>query len=90
MEEYQEMEMPTPCVHCGNLFDLNDGYGSEKWHEGITICHECYETEQDEIAKDSEIEDLKCEISEAEYTITSGIKRLKELGVEYESELCKK
>jgi len=25
------MEMPTPCQKCGNLFDLNDGTGSTKW-----------------------------------------------------------
>lgn len=57
MEEY-EYEMPTPCVHCGKIFDLNDGYCSRKWHKDTTICEECHEKEEQEIERDEEIEDF--------------------------------
>lgn len=77
----EEMEMPTPCTHCGEWFDLNDGYGSEKWHKGIVICESCYEEEQEEIDRDEEVEDLKDAISDAEETIKSSKSRLKELGI---------
>ena len=52
MEEfYYEMEMPTPWVHCRVWFDLNDGYSSDKWHNGITICPTCHEMEEKEISR---------------------------------------
>ena len=37
-EDDDEMDMPTPCQKCGNLFDLNDGVGSEKWFPNTVIC----------------------------------------------------
>jgi hypothetical protein len=77
--ENDEFEMPTPCEHCGNIFDLNDGYGSEKWHKGITICQLCYELEEQEMGRDEEIEDLKNQISDAEITIKYAKERLAEL-----------
>lgn len=63
------MEMPTPCIHCNTVFELNDGYGSKKWHPNITICEDCYGKEYTEIVKDEEIEHLKELISESEWEI---------------------
>lgn len=75
-----EMEMPTPCQHCGEIFDLNDGYGSEKWYPNTIICDACHDKEQLEIERDEEIEDLKNQISDAEITIKDAKERLTELG----------
>ena len=78
---YTEMEMPTPCQRCGNWFDLNDGYGSDKWYPNTVICKSCHKEEEAEIERDEEIEELKGQISDAEYTIKNAKERLKELEV---------
>ena len=54
MEEciLEQMEMPTPCEHCGKTFDLNDGRRSNKWHLDITICEQCGIAEMQEIEED--------------------------------------
>lgn len=75
------MDMPTPCQHCGGWFDLNDGYGSEKWHKDITICPTCYAEEEKEIELDEEIEVLREEIAEAKYTLKHSRARLLALGL---------
>jgi hypothetical protein len=31
-----EMEMPTPCQKCRELFDLNDGQPSYEWFPGYS------------------------------------------------------
>jgi|GEM_PF-1714630 len=77
----EEMEMPTPCQHCGKWFDLNDGHGSEKWHKGIVICPTCGREEEKEIERDEEIQDLKNELSDAEYTVKSVRKQLVDYGL---------
>ncbi|WP_034746973.1 hypothetical protein [Chryseobacterium vrystaatense] len=82
MEEFEEMEMPTPCIHCGDLFDLNDGYGSDKWHPNITICDKCHEEEEKEIERDEEIEDYIDNLSDAEENVKRYRKLLTELGVD--------
>ena len=84
MEDFEEMEMPTPCVKCRNWFDLHDGYGSEKWYPNTVICSNCHDHEEKEIECDEEIEELKSQIDEAKETISCSIKRLNELGVNYE------
>jgi len=66
---------------CFDAFDLTDGYASEKWHKGITICPACHDLEELEIEKDEEIQDLQNAISDAEITIKDARERLKELGV---------
>jgi len=66
MENY-DFEMPTPCQHCGEIFDLNDGFGSEKWYPNIVICEECYRKEEEEIEEDDRWEDINNEISNALY-----------------------
>ncbi len=47
-------EMPTPCEHCGEWFDLNDGYPSRKWHKDITICPKCHNEEMIEIENEED------------------------------------
>ena len=53
---YDEFEMPTPCANCGELFDLNDGYASEKWFKGTIICEKCHDEEEQEIEEDERSE----------------------------------
>ena len=61
------MEMPTPCEHCGDVFDLNDGYASEKWHEDIIICKSCSEKESEEIEDDDRWETINIDLTNALY-----------------------
>jgi len=75
------MEMPTPCEKCGKWFDLNDGLTSNKWFPNIIICERCGNIERAEIERDEEIERLKEEIEDAEYTLKSAKERLAELQV---------
>lgn len=77
MEE--EFEMPTPCQCCGDIFDLNDGIGSEKWYPGTVICETCARIEEKEIEIDDEIENCKNNLSDAEWTIKDETKNLEEL-----------
>ena len=82
MENLEDMEEPTPCIHCGEWFDLSDGYGSEKWHPNNTICGNCRDQEIKEVCKDEEIEDLTANLSDAEDNVIRYRKRLRELGVQ--------
>lgn len=63
----EEFEMPTLCQHCSNIFDLNDGYGSEKWHPNTVICENCYFEEEKEIEEDERWEEINIEVSNALY-----------------------
>lgn len=65
--ENEEMEMPTPCQHCGEIFDLNDGYGSEKWYKNTVICENCYREEEKEVEEDGRWEEINIEVSNALY-----------------------
>jgi hypothetical protein len=76
------MEMPCQCEKCKGWFDLNDGYGSEKWFPNTVICEDCYREEEKEIERDEEIEELKNNLSDAEWTVNDCKRRLKELGVD--------
>lgn len=76
----EEMEMPTPCQHCGEWFDLHDGCGSEKWYPGTVICETCSNEEDEEIMVDNEVEQLSQDIEEAEFTLKEAYARLAELG----------
>ncbi|GGF00286.1 hypothetical protein SAMN05443634_105178 [Chishuiella changwenlii] len=69
MEYTEEMDMPTPCAHCGEIFDLNDGYGSDKWYKNIVICEKCHELEQEEIEEDENREELNIEVSNALFSL---------------------
>ena len=77
----EEMDMPTPCSKCGEWFDLNDGYGSKKWFPNTVICNSCHEEEEEEIERDEEIEELKNDLSDAEWTVKNCKERLAVLGV---------
>ena len=83
MELSEEMDMPTLCQHCGKWFDLNDGHGSEKWYPNTVICPKCGREEETEIERDEEIEDLKDQILNAQYTIVDATMALEKLGVGY-------
>ncbi|GGG34020.1 hypothetical protein GCM10011378_08060 [Hymenobacter glacieicola] len=45
----EEMEMPCPCQHCGEWFDLHDGRSSKSWYPGTVICKECRDEEREEM-----------------------------------------
>ncbi len=81
MEYLENIEEPTQCIHCKNWFELSDGYESVKWHPEITICNNCNDAETKEMEIDEEVEDLKSDLEQAEYTVVHCRKRLKELGV---------
>ena len=63
----EEMDMPTPCQHCGELFDLNDGGASGKWYPNTIICKQCSDEEDKEIEEDERWETINDEISNALY-----------------------
>ena len=67
--DYEQMEMPTPCEHCGEIFDLNDGCGSEKWHPNTVICEKCYSEEAEEIEEDERWDGINLEVSNALYEL---------------------
>lgn len=70
MEDYEEeMDMPTPCQHCGELFDLNDGGTSGKWYPNTIICPQCSDEEDKEIEEDERWETINDEISNALYDL---------------------
>lgn len=66
MEDYG-FEMPTPCQHCGEIFDLNDGRASDKWYKNTVICETCWDKEQEEIEEDDRIYEVNLEVSNALY-----------------------
>lgn len=74
------MECPTPCEKCGDVFELEDGFRSEKWFENIIICPECHKQEDEEIQIDAEVEQLREDLSEAQHTVKYATERLLELG----------
>lgn len=78
-EDEDDFEMPTPCQHCGKIFDLNDGVGSTRWHPNTVICGSCGKKEDDEIEQDEEIQHIQNSIEDAEFTIIECLKRAKEL-----------
>jgi uncharacterized Zn finger protein (UPF0148 family) len=83
-----EMDMPCPCTHCGEWFDLHDGCSSEEWYPGTVICAACGQEEEEEFEKNERIEELREELAEAKWalqdaqeTIVRTEKELKELGL---------
>lgn len=79
LNEEDDCEMPTPCKKCEEIFDFNDGYGSEKWFKNTVICENCHELEEAEIERDDEIENLEWEIENALDYIRHAHNRLKEI-----------
>jgi hypothetical protein len=89
----EEMDMPTPCLKCGEIFDLHEGCRSNKWYPNNVICFDCSDKEDEEIELDDEIENLKRLIEDAEgaiddfkQTIQIAKQRLKELGYDEKGE----
>lgn len=77
-----EMEMPTPCRSCGEWFDLNDGYGSEKWYPNTVICKTCREEEEREIEREDHIQYLIEQICDAKTTLSECKSALRKFGIE--------
>lgn len=77
-----EMEMPTPCQSCNEIFELTEGYESKKWFQNTSICENCSIKEEAEVLKDGAIEDLKKRIDNALYDIKEARSELQELGYE--------
>lgn len=73
------IEMPTPCIHCGDIFDLNDGWPSDKWYKNTTICDKCYQEEKEEIERDEELEHWLEVKENAEYDLREAKASLKKL-----------
>ena len=70
MRDYdEEMDMPTPCQHCGESFDLDDGGASEKWYPNTIICETCSAKEDMEVEDDERWETINNEISNALYDL---------------------
>jgi len=63
--DYEQFDMPTPCRHCGETFDLYDGFGSDKWYQNIVICASCHEKESVEIEEDEMWYEINKELSNA-------------------------
>lgn len=63
----EEMEMPTPCQHCGEWFDLQDGKPSEDWYPNTVICEDCSEKEEAEIEENERWEEINNELENALY-----------------------
>lgn len=76
----EEMEMPTPCQRCGEIFDLHDGYTSVRWYPNTVICNDCGWIEESEIEKDEEIVDLKLKLENALFDAKSALEELHEIG----------
>lgn len=72
------MEMPTPCEFCSKVFDLNDGHVSPR-RPGVVICADCARSQQEEVDREEEINNLMTELEDAEYTVKSAKDRLAEL-----------
>lgn len=80
MENFEEMEMPTPC-DCGEWFDLTDGFPSR--NRNITICRNCYQKEVKITDLTEEIKDLETWINNGD-NVRENKKTLKELRLKLE------
>lgn len=84
----EEMEMPCPCQHCGEIFDLHDGSASEKWYPNIVICEKCGDLEDKEVETDEEVSETIEYLENSLYTVSEKyveldelLKKRKEMGV---------
>ena len=80
MEEYFAegvMEMPTPCMKCGGVFDLNEGVSVDDGN--VIFCHSCGTLENEKSEIYDEIEGLEMENESMFSEIRWNRKRLKEL-----------
>ena len=80
MEEYFAegvMEMPTPCMKCGGVFDLNDGVSVDDGN--VIYCHSCGSRENEKAEIYDEIEGLEMENENMFSELRWNRNRLKEL-----------
>lgn len=75
-EDDEEIDMPTPCQKCGDMFDLNDGRESKNWFPNTTICPDCADDEDFEIEHEEEIKELTDQISDLKYDLNAAETRL--------------
>lgn len=69
MTDYEEMEMPTPCQKCRNIFDLNDGDTSQRWYPNTIICENCGNKEDALIDCEAELEEAKESLANALFDV---------------------
>ena len=69
MDDYEEMGMPTPCQHCGKIFELYDGGISGRRYPNTIICEKCAAQEDAEVEEDERWETINDEISNALYDL---------------------
>src|SRR5688572_27862609 len=81
IDEFGEDDMPCLCEVCHEWFDLYDGLAHPR-KENLIICASCSNAIQLEVDREEEIEELQCQISDAEYTIKDARERLVKLEVE--------
>lgn len=79
-EDEDEDFMPVPCQRCNKIFDLNDGFVSEKWYPNTVICRTCNKKEEEEIEQEDEIEECLSAIEDAKWTINNCVERLRAVG----------
>ena len=79
-EDEDDDFMPVPCQGCNKIFDLNDGFASEKWYPNTVICRTCNAKEEEEIEQEDEIEECLSSIEDAKWTINNCIERLRAVG----------
>ena len=79
-----ELDMPTPCTECGEIFDLHDGRRNPRGGNNV-ICSECADRADEESERAEEIMALWSEIEEAKFTIKAAKGRLRELGINPEA-----
>lgn len=80
--DFDEDAMPTPCMICGGIFDLDDGATNPR-KENEIICEGCADDIEKEIEKEEEIEECLSLIEDAKITIKDNNQRLHELGYRY-------
>ena len=80
--DFDEDAMPTLCMVCGGMFDLDDGATNPKKDNEI-ICEGCAHDLEKEIEKEEEIEELLNQISDAEYTIKDAKEQLHKIGYRF-------
>lgn len=83
-EDEANFEMPTPCIKCNEIFELEDGIVSPRKYPNTIICFTCAEKEQKIMELEIEIQDAETTISDAKITIQDYTEQLIDLKLELE------
>ena len=71
------MEEPTPCMECGEWFELGEGFKSL---EGpVTICEDCHDKEVADAEKQEHVDEIKNKITDLEYDLKQAKEELAEI-----------